>query len=101
MAAKSRHSENRIQKQLQEVVLRAAVGRSIPPIESAINLYLSEGNRKPKEILDTFPEDLGVKVWMILMFILAGACMSVMRSLGRWIYCVHESVNVKINTALP
>ena len=73
MAAKPRDSENRIQKQLQEVVLRAAVGRSIPPIESAISLYLSEGKRKPKEILDTFPEDLGVKVYMMLMFILGHA----------------------------
>ena len=67
MAAKSRDSENRIQKQLQEVVVRAAVGRSIPPIESAISIYLSEGKSKPKEILDTFPEDLGVKVCMFIL----------------------------------
>ena len=65
MAAKPRESENRIQKMLQAVVLRAAVGRSIPPIESAISIratQLSGGKSNPNDILDTFPEDLGVKV---------------------------------------
>ena len=64
MAAKPMDAENEIQKQLQKVVLKAALGRSVPPIESAISIctQLSEGKRNPKGILDTFLEDLGVKV---------------------------------------
>ena len=66
MTTKPGDSESSIQNQLQAVVLRAAVGRSIPPIELAINIcatQLSEGKKNPKDILDTFPEDLGVKVY--------------------------------------
>ena len=66
MTAKPGDSESSIQNQLQAVVLRAAVGRSIRPIESAINIcatQFSEGKKNPKDILDAFPEDLGVKVY--------------------------------------
>ena len=65
MAAKPKESKSTIQKMLQAVVLRAAVGGFIPPIESAISIratQLSGGKSNPNDILDTFPEDLGVKV---------------------------------------
>ena len=68
MAAKPRDAETEIHKQLQKIILRAALGRSVSPIESAISIctQLSEGKRNPRDILDTFPEDLGVKVLMML-----------------------------------
>ena len=60
MAARSRDSQNKIK--LQAVVLRAAVGGYISPIESAIRVCVTEGKSNPKDILDAFPEDLDVKV---------------------------------------
>ena len=66
MAAGSRDSQNKIiQRKLQAVVLRAAVGGYIIPIESAIHVCVTqfnEGKSNPKDILDAFPEDLDVKV---------------------------------------
>ena len=64
MAAGPRDSQNKIiQKKLQAVVLRAAVGGyNIFPIVSAIHVQFNEGKGNPKDILDAFPEDLDMKV---------------------------------------
>ena len=54
-----------LQKQLQEVVVRAAIGGHVPPIESAIDFcatQLSESRSSPKDMLDTFPESMNLKV---------------------------------------
>jgi hypothetical protein len=51
-----------LQEKLQAIVMRAVVGGHIPPIESAISIYVSEGKSKPKDILDTFPETVNLKV---------------------------------------
>ena len=69
MAARPRESQKRIQKRLQGVMLRATVGGHVYVIKTTVNIcltelniVLTEGKSSSREILDTFPEDLGVKV---------------------------------------
>ena len=68
MAARPRESQKRIQKKLQGVVLRATVGGHVDAIKTAVGIcftelnQLDEGKSNSREILDTFPEDLGIKV---------------------------------------
>ena len=70
MAARPRESPKRLQKKLQGVVLRAAVGGHVDAIKTAVGICLTElneldeGKSSSREILDTFPEDLGVKVYL-------------------------------------
>ena len=71
ITTRSRESENMLkkihfqQKKLQAVVLRAAVGGYVSPIELAVHVCvtkLNEGKGNAKDILDTFPENVDVKV---------------------------------------
>ena len=68
ITTRSRESENKklhfLQRKLQVIILRAAVGGYISPIESAISIHgqLSEGRSNLKDVLDTFPENMFLKV---------------------------------------
>ena len=56
-----------IQRRLQSVVLRAAVGGYTLPIETAVEICTTDrgvlSKSSSNDILDVFPENLNVKVW--------------------------------------
>lgn len=77
VTSRPRESLNKIHllhKKLQAVVLRATVGGHTDAIERAIDICHNEFNIKfgehkstSNDVLDTFPEDLGVKVCVLLL----------------------------------